>query len=36
MAIVFSPVLMHRAEPVLSGTKYVITAWYHTLPPSAG
>jgi predicted 2-oxoglutarate/Fe(II)-dependent dioxygenase YbiX len=32
-AIVFSPILMHRAEPVRSGTKYVITAWYHVVPP---
>jgi hypothetical protein len=28
----FSPVLLHRAEPVTSGTKYVITAWYHVPP----
>jgi predicted 2-oxoglutarate/Fe(II)-dependent dioxygenase YbiX len=31
--VVFSPVLLHRAEPVTVGTKYVVTAWYHT-PPS--
>jgi hypothetical protein len=24
---------LHRAEPVTGGTKYIITAWYHT-PPS--
>ena len=30
MAIVFSPLRLHRAEPVISGTKYVITAWYHS------
>ncbi len=32
---VFSPVLLHRAEPVTAGTKYVITAWYH-VPPADG
>jgi predicted 2-oxoglutarate/Fe(II)-dependent dioxygenase YbiX len=32
--VVFSPVLLHRAEPVLTGTKYIVTAWYHTPPPS--
>jgi predicted 2-oxoglutarate/Fe(II)-dependent dioxygenase YbiX len=31
--VIFSPVLLHRAEPVTGGTKYIITAWYHT-PPS--
>jgi prolyl 4-hydroxylase len=31
--VAFSPVLLHRANPVLTGTKYVITAWYHTPPP---
>jgi predicted 2-oxoglutarate/Fe(II)-dependent dioxygenase YbiX len=30
--VAFSPVLMHRANPVLTGTKYIITAWYHTPP----
>jgi prolyl 4-hydroxylase len=30
--VIFSPVLLHRAEPVASGTKYIITAWYHTPP----
>ena len=30
--VVFSPVLLHRAEPVIAGTKYVITAWYHVPP----
>jgi predicted 2-oxoglutarate/Fe(II)-dependent dioxygenase YbiX len=34
VAVVFSPVLLHRAEPVTSGTKYAITAWYH-VPPAA-
>lgn len=32
-AIVFSPELLHRAEPVTRGTKYAVTAWYHRLPP---
>ena len=27
--IVFPPEYLHRAEPVQSGKKYVITAWYH-------
>jgi len=31
-AVVFSPLLLHRAEPVRGGTKYVVTAWYH-IPP---
>jgi len=31
--VVFSPLLLHRAEPVVAGTKYIVTAWYHT-PPS--
>jgi predicted 2-oxoglutarate/Fe(II)-dependent dioxygenase YbiX len=30
----FSPVLLHRAEPVIAGMKYIITAWYH-VPPQA-
>jgi len=29
LAIVFAPDLLHRADPVTSGTKYAITAWYH-------
>jgi len=32
VAIVFLPLLLHRAEPVISGTKYAITAWYHAVP----
>jgi predicted 2-oxoglutarate/Fe(II)-dependent dioxygenase YbiX len=28
-AIVFPPTYLHRAEPIASGEKYVITAWYH-------
>ncbi len=31
--VAFSPILLHRAEPIITGTKYVITAWYHTPPP---
>lgn len=31
--VVFSPALLHRAQPVIAGTKYVITAWYHVPPP---
>jgi predicted 2-oxoglutarate/Fe(II)-dependent dioxygenase YbiX len=31
--VIFSPVLLHRAEPVSAGTKYIITAWYHVPPP---
>ncbi|MGA3038751.1 MAG: 2OG-Fe(II) oxygenase [Vulcanimicrobiaceae bacterium] len=27
--IVFPPEYLHRADPVLRGKKYVITAWYH-------
>ena len=34
-AVAFSPVLLHRANPVTRGTKYVITAWYHTPPTFA-
>jgi predicted 2-oxoglutarate/Fe(II)-dependent dioxygenase YbiX len=30
--VAFSPVLLHRAAPVTSGTKYVVTAWYHVPP----
>jgi predicted 2-oxoglutarate/Fe(II)-dependent dioxygenase YbiX len=30
--VAFSPVLLHRAEPVTAGIKYAITAWYHTPP----
>lgn len=29
---VFSPLLLHRAEPVVAGVKYVVTAWYHVPP----
>jgi predicted 2-oxoglutarate/Fe(II)-dependent dioxygenase YbiX len=32
--VMFSPVLLHRAEPVTAGTKYIITAWYHVPPPA--
>jgi hypothetical protein len=31
--VAFSPVLLHRAEPIITGTKYIITAWYHVPPP---
>ncbi len=30
LAIAFPPELLHRSEPVASGRKYVITAWYHS------
>jgi predicted 2-oxoglutarate/Fe(II)-dependent dioxygenase YbiX len=33
MALVFPPELLHRAEPVVEGTKYAVTAWYH-IPPA--
>jgi hypothetical protein len=33
MAAVFAPELLHRAEPIVTGTKFAITAWYH-VPPS--
>jgi Rps23 Pro-64 3,4-dihydroxylase Tpa1-like proline 4-hydroxylase len=36
VAIAFSPVLMHRAEPVTAGAKYAVTAWYHEIPRSPG
>ena len=36
VAIAFSPVLMHRAEPVAAGTKYAVTAWYHEVPNAVG
>jgi predicted 2-oxoglutarate/Fe(II)-dependent dioxygenase YbiX len=29
IVIAFAPQLLHRAEPVTSGRKFVITAWYH-------
>ena len=35
VAVVFSPVLLHQARPVVSGTKYAITAWYHVPPVAA-
>jgi predicted 2-oxoglutarate/Fe(II)-dependent dioxygenase YbiX len=30
VAIAFSPVVMHRAEPIITGTKYAVVAWYLT------
>jgi 2OG-Fe(II) oxygenase superfamily len=30
VAIAFSPVVMHRAEPVITGAKYAVVAWYLT------
>ena len=33
LLIAFPPELMHRAEPVRTGRKYVITAWYHAGSP---
>ena len=35
IAIAFSPVLMHRAEPIADGTKYAVVAWYHDMNASA-
>jgi prolyl 4-hydroxylase len=29
LVIAFAPHLLHAAEPVIAGTKMVITAWYH-------
>ena len=29
IVVAFTPALLHRAEPVRSGTKYAVTAWYH-------
>jgi predicted 2-oxoglutarate/Fe(II)-dependent dioxygenase YbiX len=29
VVIAFAPELLHRAEPVTAGRKYVVTAWYH-------
>lgn len=29
IAIVFLPGLLHRADPLTSGVKHVVTAWYH-------
>jgi len=34
IAIVFAPEVLHRAEPVIGGTKFALTAWYHT--PATG
>jgi len=36
MVVAFAPLLLHRAEPVTAGTKYVITAWYHEAPGPGG
>jgi predicted 2-oxoglutarate/Fe(II)-dependent dioxygenase YbiX len=36
IALVFPPEVLHRAEPVIAGTKYVLTAWYHVPPRGAG
>jgi predicted 2-oxoglutarate/Fe(II)-dependent dioxygenase YbiX len=32
VVVTFAPTLLHRAEPVTAGTKYVVTAWYHVPP----
>jgi predicted 2-oxoglutarate/Fe(II)-dependent dioxygenase YbiX len=32
LVVAFSPLLLHRAEPVAAGTKFAITAWYHARP----
>ena len=32
LAVVFAPELLHCARAVRSGTKYIVTAWYHTPP----
>jgi predicted 2-oxoglutarate/Fe(II)-dependent dioxygenase YbiX len=32
MALIFAPELLHRAEAVVDGMKYAITAWYHVPP----
>jgi predicted 2-oxoglutarate/Fe(II)-dependent dioxygenase YbiX len=33
VAIAFDPSLMHRADPVVDGVKYVITSWYGIVVP---
>lgn len=33
IVVAFAPTLLHRAEPVRSGSKYAITAWYHAPAP---
>ncbi len=32
LVVAFAPHLLHAAEPVIAGTKYAITAWYHARP----
>jgi predicted 2-oxoglutarate/Fe(II)-dependent dioxygenase YbiX len=32
LVVAFAPQLLHAAEPVIAGTKYAITAWYHARP----
>ncbi len=32
VTVAFSPDLMHQAQPVTAGVKYVVTAWYHVPP----